>query len=415
MKTIELLAPAGNLEKLQTAFLYGADAVYVGGQEFSLRAKAGNFTLEELQEGRRISRSLGKKLYVALNIFPHNQDLEGISSYLRELESIGVDALILSDPGVIWLAQKHAPSLPIHLSTQANTQNWAACSFWREQGVERVVLGREVSMSEIKEIADRSSMELEAFVHGAMCMAYSGRCMLSMHLTGRSANSGSCTHPCRWEYYVVEKQRKSEYMPIEEDERGTYIFNSKDLCVLPQLEAFIDSGITSLKIEGRMKSIHYVATTTKAYREALDLILENRDFEAAIPHLMEELNGIGERAYTMGFYGPEPDSQMQQYDPTNVEKYIRFVGKVLENQAGELVIEQRNKFNKGDVLEVLQPYGPNLTFRVESIVDMEGNPQGNAPHPRQMLRLKAREDIMPGALLRIRTDRLEDDDDSTEA
>lgn len=405
MKHIEVLAPAGNLEKLETAYLYGADAVYVGGKEFSLRAKAGNFSLEELKQARAIASRLGKKLYVALNIFPHNQDLEGIGSYLASLDEIGVDAMIISDPGVIWLAKQHAPKTPIHLSTQANTQNWAACAFWQEQGLERVVLGREVSMKEISQISSHTDVEIEAFVHGAMCMAYSGRCMLSMYLTGKSANCGSCTHPCRWEYYIVEKQRKDDFMPVEEDERGTYIFNSKDLCMLPYLDRFIESGVTSLKIEGRMKSIHYVATATKAYREAVDMIQGGGDFAGAIPALMRELNGIGERDYTTGFYLDEQDPQMMQYEPSKVEKDIRFVGKILETglEGGRIRIEQRNKFLLGDTLEVLQPKGPNQTLKVEHIENKDGDAVESAPHPREILTLNGIPGLVPGALLRIRS------------
>ncbi len=402
-KPVELLAPAGNMEKLETALLYGADAVYAGGSDFSLRSKAGNFSLEELHEARKRTRELGRKLYVTLNIFGHNTDLAGIEGYLKELRKVAPDALIISDPGIIWLARLHAPEIPIHLSTQANATNWAACRFWKEQGVERVVLGREVSMPEIREISARGQVELEAFVHGAMCMAYSGRCMLSMALTGRSANSGSCTHPCRWEYAVAEKNREGEYMPVEEDERGTYIFNSKDLCILPWLDRFIDSGITSLKIEGRMKSIHYVATATKAYREALDLILSGGDFAGAVPRLMEELSGIGEREYTTGFYLEERDSQMQMYAPPEKEHLIRFLGKVLEvREDGTLLVEQRNKFSLGEELELLMPYGKNLSLTVEKLINQSGEPVESAPHPREVLLMNGVPGAVPGALLRRR-------------
>lgn len=400
---IELLAPAGNMEKLETALLYGADAVYAGGSDFSLRSKAGNFTLEELQEARKRTRELGRKLYVTLNIFAHNADLSGIEAYLKELRKLAPDALIISDPGIIWLARLYAPEIPIHLSTQANATNWAACRFWKEQGVERVVLGREVSMGEIREIHSRGQVELEAFVHGAMCMAYSGRCMLSMALTGRSANSGSCTHPCRWEYAVAEKNRQGEYMPLEEDERGTYIFNSKDLCILPWLDRFIESGITSLKIEGRMKSIHYVATATKAYREALDLILSGGDFAGALPRLMEELTGIGEREYTTGFYLGEKDPEMQMYSPPEKDHLIRFLGKVLEvREDGSLLVEQRNKFSLGEELELLMPQGENLSLRVERLMNSQGEAVESAPHPRELLMMNGVEGAVPGALLRRR-------------
>lgn len=403
MKKIEVLAPAGNLEKLYIAYLYGADAVYVGGKDFSLRSKAGNFDLEELKEARRISQELGKKLYIALNIFPHNRDLENIAIYLEKLNEIRVDAMIISDPGIIYLAKKHAPDTPIHLSTQSNTLNWAGCQFWKEQGLERVVLGREVSLNEISEINERADIELEAFVHGAMCMAYSGRCMLSMYMTGKSANSGSCTHPCRWEYYVVEKQRDDQFMPIEEDERGTYIFNSKDLCMLPYLERFIESGVTSLKIEGRMKSIHYVATVTKVYREAVDIIEAGGDLSAALPRLMAELDGIGERDYTTGFYLDEKDDNMQQYEPFNVQKNIKFVGKVLEVLEDSILIEQRNKFIIGDKLEILLPYGNNLDITIEKIVNEKGEAVESAPHPKEILRINKIPGVVPGSLLRIRS------------
>ena len=403
MKKIEVLAPAGNLEKLKIAYLYGADAVYVGGKDFSLRSKAGNFDLEQLQEAKNISVELGKKLYIALNIFPHNIDLENIIEYLEKLNEIRVDAMIISDPGIIYLAKKHAPDTPIHLSTQSNTLNWAGCQFWKEQGLERVVLGREVSLNEIAGIHEKTDVELEAFVHGAMCMAYSGRCMLSMHMTGKSANSGSCTHPCRWEYYVVEKQRDDQFMPIEEDERGTYIFNSKDLCMLPYLERFIDSGVTSLKIEGRMKSIHYVATVTKVYREAVDIIEAGGDLNIALPRLMAELDGIGERDYTPGFYLDEKDNNMQQYEPFNVQKNIKFVGKVIDILEDSILIEQRNKFVLGDTLEILLPSGSNLNIIIEKIVNEQGEAVESAPHPMEILKINKIPGVLPGSLLRIRS------------
>ncbi|MDD2370628.1 MAG: U32 family peptidase [Firmicutes bacterium] len=403
MNNIEVLSPAGNLEKLKIAYLYGADAVYVGGKDFSLRSKAGNFDLEQLKEAKKISVELNKKLYIALNIFAHNDDLKYIIDYLEQLDEIRLDAMIVSDPGIIYLAKKHAPNTPIHLSTQSNTLNWAGCQFWLEQGLERVVLGREVSLKEIANIHKNTEVELEAFVHGAMCMAYSGRCMLSMYMTGKSANSGSCTHPCRWEYYVVEKQRSDQFMPIEEDERGTYIFNSKDLCMLPYLDRFIKDGITSLKIEGRMKSIHYVATVTKVYREAVDIIKAGGDFESAIPKFMSELNGIGERDYTTGFYLDEKDEKMQQYEPFNVEKNIKFVGKVLEVLENEILIEQRNKFIIGDTLEVLLPIGENLNINISSIVNELGESVDSAPHPKEKLLINKIPGVVAGSLLRIRS------------
>ena len=268
---VELLAPAGNWEKMEIALRYGADAVYLSGQFYGLRASAGNFSQKELAEAVDYVHGLGKKIYVTVNIFAHNTDLNGVPQYLAQLEDYGVDAIIVSDPGIIMLAKKYAPRLTIHLSTQANTTNWASTSFWKEEGIARIVLSRELSLSEIKVIANRNpDMEIEAFVHGAMCMSYSGRCMLSSFLTGKSANHGECTHPCRWKYYLMEEKRPGEYMPVLEDDRGAYIFNSKDLCMIEHIPELINSGIDSFKIEGRMKSIHYVATVVKAYRQAID-------------------------------------------------------------------------------------------------------------------------------------------------
>ena len=404
MNKIEVLAPAGNLEKLKIAYLYGADAVYIGGKGFSLRTKAGNFSLPEIEEARGISQVLNKKLYVALNVFLHNSEVKEAIAYLEALNKIKVDALIIADPGVVYLAKEYAPYIPIHLSTQANTQNWPACAYWQKQGVERIVLGREVGLKEINDIHQQVDISLEAFVYGAMCMAYSGRCMLSMHMTGKSANSGACTHPCRWEYYVIEKQRLEDAMPIEEDEFGTYIFNSKDLCMLPYLPDLIKNGVMSLKIEGRMKSIHYVATVTKIYREAVDLIEAGADFSEAMPALMDELNRIGERDYTTGFYLGTPDATIQQYYPRKTTGNIRFIGQVLgHSDSGLLKIEQRNKFVLGDTVEVLMPTGENKTLVVETLINEAGEAVNEAPHPKKILYINGLDSIVPGALLRLRS------------
>lgn len=404
MNTIEVLAPAGNLEKLRIAYLYGADAVYIGGKGFSLRAKAGNFSLEEIGKAKGISQALKKKLYVTLNVFLHNSEVNDAIDYLKALNKIKVDALIIADPGVVYLAKEYAPDIPIHLSTQANTQNWPSCAYWKEQGLERIVLGREVGLKEINDIHQKVDIPLEAFVHGAMCMAYSGRCMLSMHMTGKSANSGSCTHPCRWEYQVIEKQRPDEVMPVEEDDFGTYIFNSKDLCMLPYLPDLIKNGVTSLKIEGRMKSIHYVATVTKVYRQAVDLIQSGNDFPEKMSALMDELNGIGERDYTTGFYLGKPDASIQQYYPRKTTGNIRFIGQVLgHSDSGLLKIEQRNKFILGDIIEVLMPTGDNKVLTVETLINEAGEAVKEAPHPKEILYINGLESIGPGALLRLRS------------
>ena len=404
MNKIEVLAPAGNLEKLKIAYLYGADAVYIGGKGFSLRAKAGNFSLTEIKEAREISQILNKKLYVTLNVFLHNSEVKKAIIYLKALNKIKVDALIIADPGVVYLAKEYAPNIPIHLSTQANTQNWSACVYWQKQGVERIILGREVNLKEINDIYKQVDIHLEAFVHGAMCMSYSGRCMLSMYMTGKSANSGICTHPCRWEYYVIEKQRPEDVMPVEEDKFGTYIFNSKDLCMLPYLPDLIKNGVMSLKIEGRMKSIHYVATVTKIYREAVDLIEAGAGFLEAIPALMHELNGIGERDYTTGFYLGTPDATIQQYYSKKTTGNIRFVGQVLGySDSGLLKIEQRNKFILGDTIEVLMPKGKNKILVVETLINAAGKAVSEAPHPNEILYINGLDSIVPGALLRLRS------------
>lgn len=404
MNRIEVLAPAGNLEKLKIAYLYGADAVYIGGKGFNLRTKAGNFSLSEIKEARKISQFLNKKLYVALNVFLCNSDVEKAITYLKILNNIKVDALIIADPGIIYLAKEYAPDIPIHLSTQANTQNWAACLYWQKQGIERIILGREVSLKEINNIHQRVDVNLEAFVHGAMCMAYSGRCILSMHMTGKSANSGNCTHPCRWKYYVIEKQRPEDAMLIEEDDFGTYIFNSKDLCMLPYLPDLIKSGVTNFKIEGRMKSIHYVATVTKIYKRAVSLIESGADFSKAMPTLMNELNRIGERDYTTGFYLGVPDSTIQQYYPKKTIDNIRFVGKVIGyGDSNLLKIEQRNKFVLGDTIEVLMPRGENKTLIVKTIINEDNEAINEAPNPKEILYINGLDSIVPGALLRLRS------------
>lgn len=403
---VELLAPAGNLEKLKIAFYYGADAVYLAGKEFGLRAAAGNFSLEEMAEGLKIARELGKKVYVTVNIFAHNYDLPRLPAYLQELQALEVDGLIISDPGVLWLAKQYAPSIPVHLSTQANTTNWASCQFWAEQGVKRIVLSRELSLQEIAEIKDKVSIELEAFVHGAMCISYSGRCMLSSFLAGRSANRGLCTHPCRWKYFLVEEKRPGEYMPVEEDERGTYIFNSKDLCMLEYIPELIKAGITSFKIEGRMKSIHYVATVIKAYRQALDAYYADPEGYRFDNKWLEEVNKVSEREYTTGFYFQKPDSQAYNYGTTKLPRAYNFVGLVLDYNAEKnlAMVEQRNRFAVGEVLEVFGPHTDCRTFKVTEMFDAEGQPILNAPHPQQKVFLKVEFPLEPYSLLRRKND-----------
>lgn len=404
MPKVELLAPAGNLEKLKIALYYGADAVYLAGQSFGLRASAGNFSLEEMEEGIRLAHGLGKKVYVTVNIFAHNYDLPALPPYLKQLETLDVDGIIISDPGVVWLAKKHAPNLAIHLSTQANTTNWASCRFWAEQGLKRIVLARELSLQEIREIHEHVDIELEAFVHGAMCMAYSGRCMLSSFLTGRSANRGECTHPCRWKYHLVEEKRPGEYIPVLEDERGTYIFNSKDLCMLENIPELICAGLSSFKIEGRMKSIHYVATVVKTYREAIDAYYRDPEGYVFQKEWLEEVSKVSDREYTTGFYFSKPGSDAHNYVTTKLPRKYDFVGLVLDYDSEKkmALVEQRNRFAVGDVLEVFGPHTAPQAVEVKTMYDTTGQAVDSAPHPQQQLYLKVDFPLEPFAMLRTK-------------
>jgi len=402
-KKVELLAPAGNWEKLDIALRYGADAVYLSGQAFGLRAAAGNFSREELVAAAKLVHELGKKMYVTVNIFAHNDDLKTLPEYLMQLESYGVDAIIVSDPGVIWLAKKYAPKLTIHLSTQANTTNWASCKFWKSVGINRVVLSRELSFNEINTIIEQNKeMEFEAFVHGAMCMSYSGRCMLSSFLTGRSANRGECTHPCRWKYYLIEEKRPGEYMPVLEDERGTYIFNSKDLCMLEHIPELVNSGLTSFKIEGRMKSIHYVATVVKAYRQAIDAYYANPDQYAFRQQWLEEVKKVSDREYTTGFYFHRPTAEDHNYEQSKLERTYDFVGLVLNYDPSSqmALVEQRNKFSINDVIEVFGPHTDPVSFKVTDMYDETGEPIESAPHPLQKVTIRTELPLEPYAMLR---------------
>lgn len=396
----EILAPAGNPEKLKIAVIYGADAVYLGGEQYSLRAAAGNFSLPEMAEGIAFAHRYGCKVYVAVNIFAHNRDLAGLPAYLKELAALQVDGLIISDPGVLALARETVPEVPIHLSTQANTTNWASVRFWQKQGVKRIVLARELSLEEIKEIRQKTQMELEAFVHGAMCMAYSGRCLLSSYLTGRSANRGACTHPCRWRYRLVEETRPGQYMPITEDERGTYILSTRDLCMISHIPELVQAGLDSWKIEGRMKSIHYVATVVKTYREALDLYWEDPERYRFREEWLSELQKVSDRGFTTGFYFRPP--HLEEKEPgQRPSPEVQFVGLVLDHQfPGPALVEQRNRFGPGDWLEVLQPQGELIAFRLEKLYDESGAPIESAPHAQQKVYIEAPGQLAPYSILR---------------
>lgn len=400
---IELLAPAGNLEKLKMAIIYGADAVYLGGEEFGLRASAGNFSMEELKEGIDFAHSRGKKVYVTMNIIPHNEDLEGMPGYIRQISELGADAVIFSDPGVFDLLHQEAPDMELHISTQANNTNWRSAAFWHRQGVKRVILARELSISEIKDIRKNvpGDLELEMFVHGAMCISYSGRCLLSNYMAGRDANRGLCAHPCRWKYYLVEEKRPGEYMPVYENERGTYIFNSKDLCLIDRLPEIIESGISSLKIEGRMKSSYYVATIVKAYREALDAYLADPEGYRFRSEWLDEISKASHREYTTGFFEGKPGGSEQIYESSSYIREYDFVGLVVsyDSSSGIATIEQRNRFVIGDELEVVSPKGPFRIHRVTSMKNADGEDIEAAPHP-QMTVYMPMEPVEPYTMLR---------------
>lgn len=402
MKLPELLAPAGNLEKLKTALLFGADAVYVGGKNFSLRAQSDNFDFAALQEGVQYAHELGKKVYVALNVFAHQKELQGIAAYLPELLDAKIDAVIVADPGVFRLVRQEAPNLAVHISTQANTVNASAACFWQELGAKRVVLAREVTYKELLDIRSQAEVQLETFVHGAMCVSYSGRCLLSNYFTGRDANRGACTQPCRWKYALQEETRPGQFYPVEEDAHGTYFMNSKDLCLLPHLPALVTAGVDSLKIEGRMKSIHYVATVVRVYRQALDLFARNPEEFAIPPEWLEELQLVSQRAYTDGFFqGPAAgDAQIHAVKKEKAAKV--FCGVVTGHSGSDLLVEQRGRFAVGDCLEALPPTGERQQQCLRFLWDAKsGAVLERAPHAQQQLRLAWDGLLLPvGTLLR---------------
>lgn len=406
MKKIELLAPAGDLEKLKIAVDYGADAVYFGGQLFSLRAGAGNFTIEEIKEGVEYAHKKNVKCHMTLNIFAHNEDIKPLEEYLQAISHIPVDAFIVSDPGVISLVKKYIPEAQLHLSTQANMTNYVTADFWYAQGVKRLVLARELTLEEIKDIRRNipEDMELEAFVHGAMCISYSGRCLLSNFMTERDANRGQCSHPCRWKYKLVEEKRPGEYYPIEEDSRGTYILNSKDLCMLRYMPDIIEAGISSAKIEGRMKSVFYVATVVSAYRKAIDSYYENPKTYSFKPVWFEEMMKASHREFTTGFYFDKPTNEDQNYQTSAYIRDYSFTGmvKAYDERTGMATVEQRNKMVLGDEIEV---FGPDIEFftqKLEILQDEEGNPLEAAPHPQQILKIKMERPVSENYIIRKR-------------
>lgn len=389
MRKTELLVPAGSLEVLKTAVIFGADAVYIGGEAFGLRAKAHNFSLEEMREGCAFAHERGVKVYVTANILAHNADLEEVEKYFGELKGVGIDALIISDPGVFAIAKRVVPEIDVHISTQANNTNYGTWLFWHQMGAKRVVAARELSFEELKEIRRRipEEMEMECFIHGSMCISYSGRCLLSNFFTGRDANQGSCTHPCRWKYAVVEETRPGEYMPVYENERGTYLFNSKDLCMVEHVPELIETGIDSFKIEGRMKTALYVATVARTYRKAIDDYRQSPQlYRKNLEWYKAEIGKCTYREYTTGFYFGKPGEDAQIYNNSTYIKSYTYLGTVEEvDSRGYLKIEQKNKFSVGDVIEVMKPDGRNLKAAVKGIYDEEGRMQESAPHPKQVL------------------------------
>lgn len=389
MRKTELLVPASSLEVLKIAVLYGADAIYIGGEAFGLRAKAKNFTINEMEEGIQFAHNRNVRVYVTANILAHNEDLDEVAEYFKQLNEIGADALIISDPGIFTIAKEVCPQMEIHISTQANNTNYGTYLFWYHLGAKRVVTARELALEEIKEIRNKipGDMEIETFIHGAMCISYSGRCLLSNYFTGRDANQGACTHPCRWKYSVVEEKRPGEVFPVYENERGTYIFNSKDLCMIEHIPELMEAGIDSFKIEGRMKTALYVATVARTYRKAIDDYLVSREqYEHNLPWYKEQIANCTYRQFTTGFFFGKPDETTQIYDSNTYIKgytYLGMIGK--PNAQGLYQMEQKNKFSMGEKIEVMKPNGENIVVTVIRIEDEKGVVQDSAPHPQQII------------------------------
>lgn len=385
----ELLIPASSLEVLKVAVIYGADAVYIGGDMYGLRAKAKNFSAEDMKEGVDFAHEHGKRVFVTANITAHNKDMDGIRRYFGELKEIGPDALIISDPGVFDIAREVCPEIEIHISTQSNNVNYGTYLFWQRMGAKRVVSARELSIKEIKDIRAHipDDLEIETFVHGAMCISYSGRCLLSNYFTGRDANLGACTHPCRWKYYIMEENRPGEYLPVEENERGTYIFNSKDLCMIEHIPDLVDAGIDSFKIEGRMKTALYVATVARTYRIAIDDYLESPEkYQSKMEWYKSEIRKCTHREYITGFYFHKPGTESQVYGSNTYVKPYTYLGTVGAVRGDGLVhLEQKNKFSVGETIEIMKPDGRNLRVEVKGIFTEDGTAQESAPHPKQQL------------------------------
>lgn len=405
MRKPELLAPAGDLEKLKMALIYGADAVYLGGEQFGLRKAAKNFNLDQIEEGVNFAHERGKNVYVTLNIIPHNEDLVGLNEYVHNLNDLDVDGVIVSDPGVFSIVRQETPSLPIHLSTQASVTNYETIKFWYDLGIKRIVVARELSLKEIKEIIDRmpKDLEIEAFVHGAMCISYSGRCLLSNYMANRDSNRGECAHPCRWKYYLMEEKRPGEYFPVYENEKGTFIFNSKDLCMLNHIPELVESGIASFKIEGRVKSQYYVSTVVRSYRMAIDEYLKNPDKYIYKEEWLDEIKKASYRDFTTGFYFGKPTGEEQVYTSSSYIRTYDFSGLVLDydENTGIATIEQRNRMFLGDEIEVFGPNKYHFTQKIEKMWNEEGEEIDVAPHPQQIVKMKMNKPVENWDILRI--------------
>ena len=404
MQKVELLAPAGNLYKLKIALKYGADAVYIGGESFSLRTAADNFTPDEMKEGIEYAHSMGKKVYITANIIPHNRDLAEMERYFKEIAQMGADAVIISDLGAFNICKRVAPELEIHISTQANNTNYATVQSWYELGAKRVVLAREMTLPEVREIRDNisSDCELEAFVHGAMCVSYSGRCLLSNYMTARDSNYGACSHPCRWNYALMEEKRPGEYLPVFENERGTFIMNSKDLCMIEHIPELVGSGVYSLKIEGRVKSEYYVATIIAAYRKAINAYYENPSEYKFDPMWLDEVKKVSHRDYYTGFFFGIPDTGAQIYGSSSYIREYDIVGIVLDydEKTGLAKVTQRNRFFKGDEIEIMQPGKDFTTQSVEILKDENMNDIEVANHAAMTLYIKTDVPVVKDAMLR---------------
>jgi putative protease len=401
---IELLAPAGNMEKLKYALQYGADAVYIGGEAYGLRASADNFTIDEMKDAVQYTHNLGKKIYLTMNIIAHNEDFQSLEQYIKDVALTGIDAIIVSDPGFLEVIKENAPNIELHLSTQANCTNWRSAEFWYKQGVKRVVMARELSLEEISEIREKTygKIDIEAFIHGAMCISYSGRCLMSSYMTGRDSNRGACAHPCRWKYYLMEEKRPGEYLPVYENDRGTFIFNSKDLCMIENIPDLVKAGITSFKIEGRMKSSYYVATVVKAYREAIDSFQNNPDEYKFNTKWMDELSKASHREYTKGFYFGKTKGEDQIYHTSSYIRDYDFIGTVLEYKESSqiAIIEQRNRMYEGETIEILPPSGDFYEYKINGMMNEDDLKIDVAPHPQMIVKMKMETPVLPLTILR---------------